>query len=419
MKITLLTVGSHGDVRPYVALGKVLKAQGLEVCLGSHQEFEPFVRQHGLDFHTIKGNPREILQSAQGQELLRTGSSPLKFMRRFRELAYDAMVGGFDQCLEACVGADAVVSSFFVAPVVYQIARKLGCKTILGYLQPLSPTGAFPVLMLPNLYFGGFLNKLSHTVTRQIFWQTFRDLVADWSRDSLGLKPPPFWGPMGQLERDSLVLFAYSRHLVPHPGDWPKRFHVTGFWLLHEGRDFTPHDELRYFLKAGPKPVYVGFGSMSPEDPSATAELVLQALQQKGLRGVLSSGWGGLQPSDLPEGVHLLEQIPHDWLFPRTAAVVHHAGAGTTASGLWAGVPNITVPFFGDQPFWAQRVFGLGAGPRPIPRKHFSAERLQESLAAVQQQERLSRRAADLGSRMHKEGGSEEAARLIQRWLGV
>lgn len=418
MKITLLTIGSHGDVRPYVALGKALKAEGFTVCLGTHAEFKAFVLSHGLGFHPVKGNPRELLQSEQGQTLLQTGASPIKFIRSFRELAYDSMIGGFDDCLQACVGADAIVAPFFVAPVVAQIARKLKCKTILGYLQPTTPTGAFPVLMLPNLYFGGFLNKLSHTLARQVFWQIFRDVVVDWSRDSLNISSPPLLGPMRQMERDSLVLFAYSRHLVPKPGDWPKRYHQTGFWFLHERENYQPPEALSAFLKAGQKPVYVGFGSMRHEDPDATTALILEAIQKSGQRAIISSGWGGLNIDDLPEQVFSLETIPHDWLFPHMKAVVHHAGAGTTANGLYAGIPNITVPFFGDQPFWAQRLFGLGLGTRPIPRTQLTVMALQQALETVSQ-ERFSERAIDIGGRVQREGGAPEAARLIARWLDV
>jgi len=416
MKITLLTIGSLGDVRPYIALGKSLKQEGFSVCLGTHLEFEKIITDHGLNFYPVKGNPRELIQSEEGLDLLRTGGNPLKFLKSFRDLAYDSMIGGFDDCLQACEGADAIVSPFFVAPVAFQIARKLNCKTILGYLQPTTPTGAFPVLLLPNLYFGGFLNRLSHQLSRQVFWHTFRDVVADWSRESLKISPPSLLGPMRQMERDSLVLFAYSKYLLPKPGDWPRSYSQTGFWFLHEHKNFKPSEALQNFLHSGEKPIYVGFGSMSHEDPQATIKLVIEALQKSGQRAVLASGWGGLKKQDLPKSIYPLEAIPHDWLFPRMKAVVHHAGAGTVANGMSAGVPNITIPFFGDQPFWAQRIFGMGLGPRPIPRRNLTSAALQQALDVVDQ-ERYTKRAAEFGLKVRREGGAEEAARLITRWM--
>lgn len=416
MKITLLTVGSHGDVRPYVALGKGLLEAGFEVCIGTHAEFDPFVRAHGLDFHAVKGNPREVLESPQGQEFMASGSNLLKFVRNFRLVAQDAMREGFDDCLAAAQGADALIVPFFVAAVGYQIARKLNQKTIVGYLQPMTPTGAFPVMTLPNLFLGGLFNRASHHVGRLVFWQAFRDIVDDWSRESLDLGPLPPWGPLGAMERRSLVLHGYSRHLVPKPGDWPSWHHVTGFWLLPEGEDYVPSPELAAFLEAGPPPVYAGFGSMPDPDAASSGAKLIQALQTAGQRGVMMRGWGGIQAHDLPEGMHLIEHIPHDWLFPQCRAVIHHCGAGTTASALQAGVPQIGVPFFADQGFWAQRIFGMGAGPRPIPRPQLSVPKLNEALAALKQP-RYAERAQRLSERMRQEGGVNEAVRLIRKHL--
>ncbi len=133
-------------------------------------------------------------------------------------------------------------------------------------------------------------------------------------------------------------------------------------------------------MQAGPPPIYIGFGSMSSRKPEETAQLILRALAQTGQRAVLLSGWNGLQAEVLPENVFLVQSVPHDWLFARVNAVVHHGGAGTTAAGLRAGVPSIIIPFFADQPFWGERVAALGVGPKPIPRKKLTAEKLLRRL---------------------------------------
>ena len=418
MKITFLTVGSHGDVRPFVALGQHLKAMGYEICVATHPEFKAFIQGAGLAFYAVSGNPREILEGEMGQALAQAGTNVVKYLKQFRAAAQDSLRPGFDECLMAAQGADVLIAPFFVAPIAYQIARKLGCKTILAYLQPMTPTGAFPVLMLPKLYLGGFLNKLSHHFARQLFWQVFRDIVADWSRDSLGLKAP-LWAPFGRMERNSLVLFAYSRHLLPRPYDWPERYHITGFWQMPAAEQFEPPEHLNQFLNSGEPPVYIGFGSMSNADPQATLALVLEALEKSGQRGVLSKGWQGMQGEELPDYAYWVEPLPHDWLFPRMKAVVHHAGAGTLATGLLAGKPTITIPFLGDQPFWAQWVFARGLGPRPIPRHQLKVDNLAQALEqACTANGSMAHRAAEIGARMQKEGGVAEAAYRIDRFLG-
>jgi UDP:flavonoid glycosyltransferase YjiC (YdhE family) len=159
--------------------------------------------------------------------------------------------------------------------------------------------------------------------------------------------------------------------------------------------------------------VYVGFGSMASRQPEETAALVLRALAETRQRAVMLSGWAGLRADQLPPSVLMVESVPHDWLFPRVSAVVHHGGAGTTAAGLRAGVPSILIPFFGDQAFWAERVRTLGVGPQPIPRRKLTAEGLAEAIRQAVTDEALRRRAVGLGATIRAEDGVGRAAALI------
>lgn len=418
MKIVILTIGSMGDVRPYLALGAGLKAAGFEVTLASHQEFESLIRSQGLDFAPIRGNPREILQSHEGQALLQSGKDILKFARRMRLAAAELFEQTCDDCLAASQGADALILSILAAGLGSMIARSLKIKTILGFLQPLTPTGAFASMTLPTLYLGGFLNRLSHSLTREVFWQVFREPLDKWGRSQLGLGAERF-AAYSKLERQSLVLYGYSRFLVPRPADWRSNIHVTGYWLLPEGRNYQPEQELQAFLDEGPAPVYIGFGSMASANPQQLTQWVLQALKASKQRGILLKGWGGLSQQELPAEILSIDKAPHDWLFPQMQAVIHHGGAGTTHAGLWAGVPGLALPFFGDQEFWAQRLFGMGCGPRPISQAKLSQASLQESLQALISQPRYAKRASELSARMHNEGGVREAVALIKRFLGA
>src|SRR5690606_8488822 len=151
-------------------------------------------------------------------------------------------------------------------------------------------------------------------------------------------------------------------------------------------------------------PVYVGFGSMASTDPERMTEIVLSAIKRSGQRAIFLTGWGGLSQSDLPDDVFKIESAPHDWLFPRMAAIVHHGGAGTTAASLRSGKPTIVLPFFGDQPFWGQRVEKLGVG-RQIERKKLTAETLAQAIAMATGDITLRERAAALGERIRAEDG--------------
>jgi UDP:flavonoid glycosyltransferase YjiC (YdhE family) len=233
----------------------------------------------------------------------------------------------------------------------------------------------------------------------------------------LGLKPSAFWGPFAALAgTDHPSLYGYSEHVIPVPHDWSSQNHVTGYWFLEPSAEWRPPAELVAFLEAGPPPVYVGFGSMGSRNPEATADLVLESLRRTGQRGVLSSGWGGLTKSDLPDSVCMVGSIPHAWLFPRMAAVVHHGGAGTTAATLSAGVPSIVTPVMGDQSFWARRVSDLGVGPKSVPRRKLTVERLSDAIEAAVSDDTIRARSAALGEQIRAEDGTSRAVDLIEQW---
>jgi UDP:flavonoid glycosyltransferase YjiC (YdhE family) len=241
---------------------------------------------------------------------------------------------------------------------------------------------------------------------------------------------PTYWSKAGR-ERDHYLrdefssrvilgftsLFAYllSYKGIPFPKDWDDFIHVTGYWFLEQSARWEPPIDLVNFLQSGLPPVYIGFGSMVNRKPEETADLVLQALARTGQRGVLSSGWGGLRKEELPETVFMIGSMPHNWLFPKMAAVVHHGGVGTTAAGLWAGIPAIVTPFFGDQPFWGQRVYELGVGPRPIPRQRLTVDRLAESICCAVSDTAMREKAARLGEHIRAENGIARAVAVIEQ----
>ena len=146
-------------------------------------------------------------------------------------------------------------------------------------------------------------------------------------------------------------LHGYSHTIVPKPADWFEEDRITGYWFTDPETDWQAPNDLRAFLESGPPPVYVGFGSMPAKDAERQSQIVIDALHLVGRRGILASGWGGLARVDASKTIFSLESAPHDWLFPRCSAVVHHGGAGTVHEGLRWGRPTIVCPLTVDQPF--------------------------------------------------------------------
>ncbi len=423
MRLIILALGSRGDVQPYVALGHGLQAAGHEVCIATHALFEPFVRGHGLGFSLVRANPKELLEGEAGRRASEGNANPVRTYLNFVHGMSKLIVEAGIDCLAACHSADAILHSpigWYLAP---HIAEKLQLPHMGAYIQPMHPTRAYPGFLSPSSRsLGGFLNRQTFLIDEVVFWWVARPAVNQFRKEHLDLPPIPVHTRyVRQWFRETPMIYGYSPHVVPRPADWNRyqRIEITGYWFLDTPQEWQPSRELARFLAAGPAPVYVGFGSMNTRKPQETTKLILQALSETGQRGILLTGWGGLRQTDVPDTVFVGEEIPHDWLFPRVAAVVHHGGAGTTAAGLRAGVPSVVVPFFIDQPFWAQRVADLGVGPAPIPRHRLSAERLGSAIRQAVGDGAMQRRAGELGVRIRAEDGVGQGVAAIERQLHV
>ena len=417
MRIAIIAPGSRGDVQPYIALGKGLKTVGNIVRLVTHQNFEGLVNSYGVEFWPVEGNVQDIAQSKEMRELLEKGS----FLAVMSQMAKEAQRGALALAtggLAACRGMELVIAGIGGLFIGLALAEKLELPLLQAYYIPFTPTQAYPSFLFPKLspWFGGSLNRLSYHLARQIMWQGFRSADRLARQKVLGLPAAPFWGPFNaDCARHYPILYGFSPSVIPPPPDWDSHIHVTGYWFLDPAADWTPPPALMEFLEAGSPPVYVGFGSMSNRKPEETADLVLQALTRTRQRAILLSGWGGLRKTDLPSSVLMVDSIPFSWLFPRVAAVVHHGGAGTTAAGLRAGVPSVVIPFFGDQPFWGQRIAELGVGPAPIPRRKLTVERLVQAIQKAATDQTMRQRAANLGAKIRAEDGIARAVAVVQQ----
>lgn len=416
MKIVILTVGSRGDVQPYLALALGLQRAGHAVTLATNTTFADFVAEHGVEYAPLRADYLELAQSEAGRKALTSGGGKMALLKQVMPLLRNIL----DDAWTTAQDAEALI--YHPKTLAgYHLAEKLGVPGIVSLPAPiLTPTRAFPnPVLVAGRSLGGPLNCLSYTLMLPLLTVPYMRMVNAWRREALGLGPRGmFASELVRGGRPVPVMYAYSPEVVPTPADWPPTTIAAGYWFLDRPDGWQPPADLARFIEGGPPPVYVGFGSMTTADPAATARLVADALRLAGLRGVLATGWGGLDRAALPADVFALEAAPHDWLFPQMAAVVHHGGAGTTAAGLRAGRPSVVVPFIGDQVFWGHRVHALGVGPRPIPQKRLSAERLAEALRQATDPETV-RRAAKVGARLRAEDGVRNAVNFVAAQLGA
>ena len=412
MLISILTIGSRGDVQPFIALGVELKKAGYRVQVATFENFESFVTDHGLELYPIQGDISKIASSNFLQDA-HQADNPFKFLLSFnklKSLVFELQKDFF----EACKGSDAIVYHPGVS-IGYFIAQHLQAPGILASPFPMTPTRAYPSLIFyDKIRLGGGVNFITHKIFEQIMWMASSAPIKQFWRQEFGQAPKGFSQPYGmQTTRRYPTITSCSNYVFPKPDDWPEHVHNPGYWFLDEP-DWAPPEDLLDFLEKGQPPVYVGFGSVgNPTEAAQTTDTVIRALALSGQRGILATGWSGMSRLDqIPDNVYVLESAPHSWLFPRMAAVVHHGGAGTTAAGLRAGVPNIVVPFSNDQFAWGRRVYELGVGTKPIPRKQIAAEKLSDAIQfALTDEIRVA--AKELGMKIQSENGALTAAKII------
>ena len=430
LRIVILVVGSRGDVQPFLPIAQRIALRH-RVRIATHAEFRGVVEEAGLEFYPLAGDPRELVDY-----MVRTGGRVLptsigqiaEDVPRQRQIIADILASTWRACTEpdperadaAPFVADAIIAN----PPSFghiHVAEALHVPLHIVFTMPWTPTTAFPHPMTRLARDERRLvrNWLSYAVVDESIWLGIGDLVNQFRVETLGL-PPIGVGAGGSSSLNDLeVPFTYlwPASVVPKPDDWGAHIDLASFIFSDHGADYQPPADLAAFLAAGEPPVYVGFGSCVVEDPEALTRTIYAALEQAGLRGLVSRGWGKLG-GEPPPNVHLIDDVPHDWLFARCRAVCHHGGAGTTAAGLRAGLPTVVVPFFGDQFFWGRVVADSGAGPEPIPIDELDAARLGDAFKACLADDVLERAQA-LGVKVRAEDGVALVLESLYRHLPI
>ncbi|NPE08463.1 MAG: glycosyltransferase family 1 protein [Asgard group archaeon] len=417
MVITILTGGTRGDTQPYIALGLALKKEGYKIRIATFENYESFVKNYGLDFYPIKGDVKEVATSNIMDSAMQA-DNPLKFIFSFRKLR-SLVFNLQDDFYNACQGSEAIVYHPGVT-MGFFAAQQLRIPSILAIPFPMTPTTEFPSIIFYNRpSLGKQYNRLTHELIERTMWFGSKAAVRRFWKKKFGRRPKNFRNPFKkQTTKDFPTIVSCSQHVFPKPKDWSEHVHNTGYWFLDEEKDWKASKELQAFLKAGNPPIYVGFGSVKDAKTAVkTSNIVIDALKRNNMRGILATGWKSMMmDNDNQEDFFILESVPHSWLFPQMAAVVHHGGAGTTGATLRAGIPNIIIPYSNDQFGWGRRIFELGVGPKLIPRKKLTTEKLAKAIKLSQSKEIIDA-ANQLGIKIDKENGAKKAAKIISSTL--
>jgi len=417
MKIGILAMGSRGDIQPAAALAARLAARGHQARLVAPKDFEPLGAGRGFAFVGLPFDASQQLRAPEAEILFSGGGSLVEFIRWSVRAARKWVDLVAPAVMQAGEGLDVVVATGFTDVYGGMIGEAQKIPVIHAYWAPMLAAADFSFATFERAppKMPGFVNRAMYHVFEQAMWLGLRPVLKE-ARTRAGL-PPAGWTPASRaaLRRGEPVLLGYSAHVLPPSREWPANVETTGWWRLDAAADWSAPPALVAFLAAGPPPVYVGFGSMAFRDPQGTLEAAMAAVAKAGARAVISAGWGGLAGRVSPAHVFAIDEAPHDWLFPRMAAIVHHGGAGTTGEALRSGKPSVVTPFIVDQFPWARLLQAQGVAPAPIPHRLLTAENLGAALATALGDKTMRARAEALGAKLRAEDGVGRAAEAIER----
>ncbi|MBD0744011.1 glycosyltransferase [Streptomyces sp. CBMA152] len=411
MRILLVTWGSAGDVLPYAGLGARLKAFGHEVVAATSERNAPRFRAHGMPVHVLPLARQE--ESALAADRFDRWQSPARIRRRTRNAQDIAQVIA-REVLDAATsgkGADVILAHPLPHPVCALIAHGTG-RTCLGIYT------ASPAMLLPRLSaqdtataHGSHGYRFAETMA----WTAMHPLYApalSWLRRELGMRKKTADTARGIL-RGARVLHGYSTALLPPGLTLPDGHTCTGYWWPAPEDTWQPDPRLADFLQSGPAPVYFGFGSVSPGDVEQLSSTIKNVVRRLRVRAVVQAGWQGLDITD--DNTLTIGECPHEWLFPRMAALVHHAGPGTVGAGLKAGVPAVPVPLALDQPFWARRLTALKLSPTYINARRLTPDALADALHATLHDTRYRTRCTQLSKTIQSQNGATTVLNELAR----
>ncbi|KAG4910618.1 hypothetical protein JHK87_056734 [Glycine soja] len=418
LQIVILVVGTRGDVQPFLAIAKRLQEYGHHVRLATHDNFKTFVKSANVDFYPLGGDPRILAgYMARNKGLIPSGPAEISVQRKQLKAIIDSLP-------PACTAPDMETGVPFRAqaiianPPAYghvHVAEALAVPLHIFFTMPWTPTYEFPHPLARVPQSAGYW--LSYIIVDLLIWWGMRRIINNFRKTTLKLAPIAYFSMYRGSISHLPTSYMWSPHVVPKPSDWGPLVDVVGYCFLSLASKYQPREDFVQWIKKGPPPLYFGFGSMPLEDPKGTTDVILEALKDTEQRGIIDRGWGNLgNLAELSDNVFLLEECPHDWLFPQCSAVVHHGGAGTTATGLKAGCPTTIVPFFGDQFFWGDRIYEKELGPAPIPISQLNVENLSNAIRFMLQPE-VKSRAMEIAKLIENEDGVAAAVDAFHRHL--
>jgi sterol 3beta-glucosyltransferase len=415
MKVVFLTLGTRGDVQPYVALGKALIKSGQEAVVCTGKSFQGFVEQHRVSFYPAEIDFMEILKTPEGKAMFHGGGNLLKMKRFLKEVIMPGYQRTMYDFLEASKDADLIIyhPKALAATDIAEF-RKIPC-ICMPPVPIIVPISEFPSMAISaSKNFGPTWNRLTYKISA-FGLASFMKMINQFRREELKLPKRKVTENYLDINGKSIpVVYPISASLFQDVTSWKDKVYLPGFFYL-DNEEETLDEKIQNFLSKGSKPIVISFSSMPLKDPNGFLEMIKKMVDKTGERVILITGSSGIEVME-SDNILMVQQISHRLIFPVAKGIIHHGGIGTVAEALRSGRPQLIIPFSVDQPFWAQRLYKQGYALKPIRENELTLDLFMEVIKDMKAGKTLDKMQS-IQSELNQENGTKNMVLFIENLM--
>lgn len=413
MRIAIFTLGSRGDVQPYVALGVEALKYNHEVVICTGESFKSFIEDNNIEFAKADLDLMALLQTEEGQEVFNNGTKHIiKAMKYAKEKVNPAYRKTMEQFYNCAKNADIIIyhpKSFGAQDLALKLDIPCICISPVPFIYPIEE---FPNLVVYSQgSLGKYINKLTYIPIKYADASNIKE-INDFRKNVLNMPTRKSGIYAYNINNKPIpIVYPISKYLFEDVKTWDNRVYLPGFIFL-ENKEEKLDKEIYEFISKGSKPIVVSFSSMPIKNPHKFKETLVKALSKSNNRAIVLTGVSGMNFEN-EENILAVSSAPHNMLFPLSKGIMHHGGVGTMASALKAGKPQLIMPFSVDQPFWANRLYKLGYAIKPLSKNSLTVEDLINSFKEMDKEQYINS-ATEIMKKLNSENGNENLIKYIE-----